>query len=114
MSNLKEMECKRCKEIFTQEHFNQEYCTEACFEQSRKEYRREYMREYMAKRRETLYFMLEDAIEKPDDRIQVAFYRTPGLHDFIHDIAKDNRVIALQVSGNDVGVIIATDASEEE
>ena len=114
MSNLKEMECKRCKEIFTQEHFNQEYCTEACFEQSRKEYRREYMREYMAKRRETLYFMLEGAIEKPDDRIQVAFYRTPGLHDFIHDIAKDNRVIALTVSGNDVGVIIATDASEEE
>tara|TARA_B100000900_G_C20500948_1_gene683700 strand:+ start:931 stop:1140 length:210 start_codon:yes stop_codon:yes gene_type:complete len=69
------------------------------------------MREYMAKRRETLTFLLEDAIEGPDDRIKVAYFRAPGLHDFVHDIAKDHNVIALQVSGNEVGVVIA---EEEE
>ncbi len=111
MSNLKQMKCKRCEATFAQQHFNQEYCTEVCFKESRQEYRREYMREYMAKRRETLTFLLENAINDPDDRIKVAYFRSPGLHDFIHDIAKDHNVIALQVSGNEVGVVIA---EEEE
>jgi len=111
MSNLKEMKCKRCEATFSQQHFNQEYCTESCFTESRQEYRREYMREYMAKRRETLTFLLEDATNDPDDRIKVAYFRAPGLHDFIHDIAKEHNVIALQVSGNEVGVVIA---EEEE
>ena len=111
MSNLKQMKCKRCEATFAQQHFNQEYCTEVCFNESRQEYRREYMREYMAKRRETLTFLLEDAINDSDDRIKVAYFRSPGLHDFIHDIAKDHNVIALQVSGNEVGVVIA---EEEE
>ena len=105
------MKCKRCEATFAQQHFNQEYCIEVCFKESRQEYRREYMREYMAKRRETLTFLLENAINDPDDRIKVAYFRSPGLHDFIHDIAKDHNVIALQVSGNEVGVVIA---EEEE
>ncbi len=108
------IKCKRCEADFEQEHFNEKYCSSDCSEESRKESRREYMREYMAKKRETLYFSLEDAIEKHNDKLEVAFYRTPGLHDFIHTVAKNNRVIALQISGNDVGVIIASDASEEE
>ena len=111
---LKQMKCKRCKTTFIPQHFNQEYCKEACFKESRQEYRREYMREYMAKRRETLTFLLEDAINDPDDRIKVAYFGAPGLHDFVHEIAKDHNVIALQISGNEVGVVIATDASEEE
>lgn len=72
------------------------------------------MKNYMARRRETLYFLLEDSVEMPDDRIKVAYYRTPGLHDFVHNIAKDNRVIALSVNGNETGVIVAHSASEEE
>jgi len=114
MSNLKQMKCKRCEETFAQQHFNQEYCTEACFTESRQEYRREYMRKYMARRRETLYFLSEDEQEGPRDKIKVAFYRTPGLHKFVHEVAKNNRVIALQISGNDVGVVIAENLSEEE
>ena len=108
------MSCKRCKVTFIPQHFNQEYCKETCFKESRQEYRREYMREYMAKRRETLLFLREDAIEGPGDRIKVAYFRTPGLHDFVHNIAKDHHVIALQVSGNEVGVVIAETSSEEE
>ena len=111
MNNLKSIKCKGCEVIFTQQHFNQEYCTEACFKESRQAYRRDYMRKYMAKRRETLTFLLEDAINDPDDRIKVAYFRAPGLHDFIHDIAKEHNVIALQISGNEVGVVIA---EEEE
>ena len=72
------------------------------------------MKNYMARRRETLYFLLEDSVELPDDKIKVAYYRTPGLHDFIHRIAKDERVIALEISGNNTGVIVAESASEEE
>jgi len=72
------------------------------------------MRKYMARRRETLYFLSEDEQEGPRDKIKVAFYRTPGLHKFVHEVAKNNRVIALQISGNDVGVVIAENLSEEE
>ena len=69
------------------------------------------MRGYMAKRRETLTFLLEDATNNPNDRIKVTRFRAPGLHDFIHEIAKEHNVIALQISGNEVGVVIA---EEEE
>ena len=72
------------------------------------------MREYMARRRETLYFLSEIERESPGDKIKVAYYRAHGLHKFIHEIAKDNQVIALQISGNDVGVVIAENLSEEE
>jgi|TARA_Y100000356_G_C11197740_1_gene255895 hypothetical protein len=102
--------CKECDGEFVKEHFNQEFCTKECFDTNR----RTYMKNYMARRRETLYFLLEDSVEMPDDRIKVAYYRTPGLHDFVHNIAKDNRVIALSVNGNETGVIIAHSASEEE
>ena len=105
----KNINCKECDEEFVKEHFNQEFCKKECFDTNR----RTYMRNYMARRRETLYFLLEDSVEMPDDQIRVAYYRTPGLHDFIHDIAKDERVIALSISGNETGVIVAT-ASEGE
>ena len=108
------IKCRRCEADFEREHPNQKYCSTDCSEESRKEFQREYMREYMAKRRETLTFLLEDAINDPDDRIKVAYFRAPGLHDFVHEIAKDHNVIALRISGNEVGVVIATDASEEE
>jgi len=108
------IKCKRCEADFEREHPNQKYCSTDCSEESRKEFQREYMREYMAKRRETLTFLLEDAINDPDDRIKVAYFRAPGLHDFVHNIAKDHHVIALQVSGNEVGVVIAETSSEKE
>jgi len=107
------IKCKRCEADFERQHFNQKYCSTSCFEKSRKESQREYMREYMAKKRETLVFLSKDATEIPSDNTKVAFFRAFGLHDFIHEIAKTNQVIGLQINGNEVGVMIAQDSSED-
>jgi hypothetical protein len=103
-------QCKQCEKEFTRTESAQKYCSDDCRALSR----REYMKETLATRRETWTFHHDENDANDDDTIKVAWFRTPGLHKFLRSIATDNRVIGIQINGNNTGIVVAEHASEEE
>jgi hypothetical protein len=102
--------CKQCKKEFTRTESAQKYCSDDCRVFSR----RAYMKETLATRRETWSFQHDENKADVDDTINIAWFRTPGLHKFLRSIATDNRVIGIQINRNNTGIVISQPPSEEE
>lgn len=103
--------CKECGKEFTLTQPAQKYCSDECRGISRKTY----MQETMALRREVLFFEMINSAAKdvpiPDDQeLMVAWYRTPGLLEFIRNCIKDGqRVVGIKVTRNETGIVVVPD-----
>lgn len=73
------------------------------------------MKEMMALRREILFFEMMNSTAKdvpiPDDQeLMVAWYRTPGLLEFIRNCIKEGqRVVGIQITRNETGIVVVPD-----
>jgi len=73
------------------------------------------MKEMMALRREILFFEMMNSTAKdvpiPDDQeLMVAWYKTPGLLEFIRNCIKEGqRVVGIQITRNETGIVVVPD-----
>jgi len=110
---MRKKTCKECDKIFELETPAQQYHNKQCAKKARKRY----IRNKVRKLRDVWIFNHSKNKENKDDRIQVTYHESPGLHEVLIGLAKTHKIIGLTIAGDrpgNIGIVVAESSSEEE
>lgn len=110
---MRKKTCKECDKIFELETPAQQYHNKKCAKKARKRY----IRNKVRKLRDVWIFNHSKHKGNEDDRIEVTYHESPGLHEVLIELAKTHKIIGLIIAGDkpgNIGIVVAESSSEEE